>query len=60
MDKHLVPTIIPHRFISKMDKTTTPEVIKKEFVDQFKWYIEVWSWTQKYYLFNFEESKKDF
>lgn len=31
--KHLIPTRIPHRFISKTNKTTTSEEIKKEFVD---------------------------
>lgn len=58
-DRHLVPTTILQKFISKTDKIDIPEEINNQFVKKHKWYIEVRSWMQKAYLFLFEESKQN-
>lgn len=54
--KHLVHTQVLKKFISRYAKSQASEKIKKGFIEQATWWIEVRAWLQKAYLFAFDSA----
>lgn len=51
LEKHLVPTRILQKFIANATKSDAPEHVKRKFINQLQWYLDIWNWLYRAYVF---------
>lgn len=52
--KHLTSTYVLKSFVSRTTKYQDPKEIKKKFIEQVSWWLEVREWMHKAYFFAFD------